>query len=651
MPEESVTVMLLPEDDTETILDKVRRAGAKKINLIVPPGNRALQTLGGFTMLRKACDITGLEVTVYSDDEKARDMAQVCRFEVVSLEQEVRPREVKPPAEEPRIVVSTRPPEPTGAAAPQEHPEELKERLGELSEADLALFDSLEDMSLTGDVELRPEAFGRLAAPAAAVEAPPGPAAAPPKREAPPKEKKPGKPSPFKPIADTLAGALANVYIAVVGLFLKAAARFQPKAAREVPVEAEAPAAVGPRVRTDEEVRALRLKKLRYYLWTLVAVVVLTGLMVGIYLLSQPTVTISLTPQAAETEEMDLALTVALTNSVSPKAAVNVEGGTVSIPARTVQVDLEGQASGSATGDTWIAEGTATGSVVFVNMTSYAVSVPAGTQVAVGGGGVTFHTTDDVWVPASDFRGEDAYLGKAQVNVVADVPGSAGNVDAAAISMVGGGLDGTVTVENSEATSGGSERRTTVVTAQDQENVRRQLVTDLQSRAYDQLKAQTSGLEVLSGTLKIETIEETFSHPVGAEASTITLTARVRAQALVSAPGALDRAVQEAVQQQVQPKQGQEIGQVTYSPIQSGRPGIEANTWTYTTHATAPILNRINDSLRAEIGDRLAGKSYEQARQILAEYRDVVASFSISPVLDWLPNWGGIQVVDMSQIK
>ncbi len=659
MPEESVTVMLLPEDDTETILDRVRRAGAKKINLIVPPGNRALQTLGGFTMLRKACDITGLEVTVYSDDEKARDMAQVCRFEVVSLEQEARPREVKLPAEEPRIVVSTRPPEPAGAVAaaeapealeaPAARPEEIKERLGGLSEADLALFDSLEDMSLSEDVELRPEDFSRPVAAAAAAEAAAGPAA-PTRETKPPKPKKARGPSPLKPVADALLGALANVYIAVTGLFLKTAARFQPKSTKAAAVAAEAPAAVGPRVRTTEEVRALRQKKLRYYLWTLAAVAVLTGLVVGIYLLSQPTVTVSLLPKAAETREMDLVLTVALTDSVGSGGGVSVEGGTVLVPAESKVVELSGQASAPATGNQWIAEGTAAGSVVFVNLTSYAVSVPAGTQVSVGGGGVTFHTTADVWVPASDFRGIDAYLGKGEVSIVADVPGSAGNVEARAISVVGGSLAGTVTVENGEATAGGSERQVIVVTAQDQDELLGRLLDDLQRQAYAELNAQLVGLEVLSGTMKVETIAAEFSQPVGAEASVFTVTARVRAQALASTPGALDQAVKQAVQQQVQAKPGQEVGQVDYSTPRSSGPGPGINTWTYSTRASVPILNRIDDRLRGEIGGKLAGKSYQQALKILQGYGEVVTSFSISPVLEWLPAWGGIQVVDISQV-
>ncbi len=644
MSEESVTVMLMPDDDTEAILEKVRRADAKKINLIVPPGNRALQTLGGFTMLRKACDITGIEVTVYSDDEKARDMAQVCRFEVVSLDQEVRPREAPPPVEAPpHIVVETRPPEPAAVAVGEvgeDRPPDLEERLSGLSEADLALFDALEDISLTEDVELRPEAFARPR-PVMADDFVDRPA--PPRRRERPERRMPLF---LRRILEPLAGALAALYIAVVGLFLKVAARFQPRGEREVE---EAPlAAVGPSVQTEEERRLLRMQKLRYYAWTLVAVVGFTLLIVVIYLLSLPTVTVALTPRADEVREMDLAVTLVLTESV--EAGPTVEGGIVSIPAKPIQKEMEGEVSTVVTEETWLAEGTATGAVVFVNLTSYGVSVPAGTNVS--GGGASFHTTQDLWVPASDFRGIDAYLGKAQVNIVADQPGSAGNVGAGVVAVIDdANLAGILTVENSEQTAGGSERQTTVVTAEDHERLRQQLVTELQNKAYAELQKEVGGMQILTGTLKIETIEESFSAPVGSEATTLALTAKVRASALVSAPGAFQQAVEEAAKEQVGAVQaGQEIGKVTPGAIQQGEPVVgTADAWTYRTHVLVEIRREINDQLKREIGSALRGKTYQEAYGVMAGYSDRIAGFSISPVLNRLPSVGRIWVVDVQE--
>lgn len=638
MPEDSVTVMLMPEDETETILEKVRMAGAKKVNLIVPPGTRALQTLGGFTTLRKACDITGIDVTVYSQDEKTRDMATVCRFEVVSLDQDVRPRPAAPPEEPPPIVVSTRPPEPEVAPAAG-RPQGISERLGELSADDLALFDALEGMSGDQDVELRADDFHRPAAvPAAAPAVPEEKPATRPER--PPKAK---KPSPLRFILDPLTSALGNIYIAVVGLFLRVAQRSMQKEGKA------APAALSPQARTEDEVRALRQRKLRYSLWALVGVVACTILILGLYTLFQPTVTVSLTPREAETREMDLDVTVVITDSVDPKGGVSaVEGGGVAVQAQQVQVELQGVAFLPASGMAIIPEGSATGAVIFVNVTSYAVNIPMGTRVAVAGGGITFHTTQDVWVPASDFRGADAYLGKAQVTIVADTPGSAGNVAAGSISVIEGDLSGVLTVENAEPTSGGSERQASIVTLDDQEVLRQQLVTGLRSDAYAQLQSQLVGLEVLSGTLSVETVEETFSHPVGSEAISLTLTARVRASALATAPGALNAAARRAVEGQIPVQKGQALGEVRTGAIEAVGPGIGINSWTYRAHVAVPILNSIDDQLKSEIAAKLRGKTSQQVKLVEQEYSDRVAIFAISPVLPQMPRWGRIQVVDIS---
>lgn len=651
MSEDSVTVMILPEDDTETVLEKVRQTGAKKVSLIVPPGTRSLQTLGGFTMLRKACDITDLEVTVYSEDEKTRDMATVCRFDVVSLDQEVRPRPTPPEEEEaePRIVVSTRPPAPgspeeAAAAAPAVESELRARAADELSADDLALFDALESMSMDEDIELRAEDL-RRPAPAAAAAPPPEKRPAPPPRpERPPKKKK--KASPFRVILDPLASAVASIYIAVVGLFLRIAQRSMQKDAQ--PADEETPAAgLAPQVQTEEEAQALRLRKMRFSLWALVGVVGATILIVGIYALSQPKVYVSLTPREAEVREMDLALNIVLTDTVDPAAGgINAEGAIV---AQHVEVELNGTASLPASGLTTVPEGSATGAVIFVNVTGYAVNVPAGTCVTVPGGGVTFHTTQDVWLPGSDFRGPDAYLGKAQVNIVADTPGSAGNVAASAISVIEGDLSGMLTVENAEPTSGGSERQTSVVTTEDQERLRQELIEGLRSQAYDQLQEKLTGLQVLSGTLKVETLEETFNYGVGSEATNVTLNARVRASALASAPGALNTAVEQAVAEEAVPQQGQALGQFQTTAIEA-TPGAGINTWIYRTRVRVPIVNTITPQLKSEILGNLRGKSYTKAGEIMAQYEDRIAAFAISPVVNRLPSIGGIEVVDSTTI-
>lgn len=655
MPEDSVTVMLLPEDDTETILEKVRTTGARQVSLIVPLGNKALQTLGGFTMLRKACDITGIDVTVYSDDEKTCDMAKVCRFDVVRLESEVEVREA-PPAEEkiPRIVVSTKPPEPDESLsfadiAPVETPvrsTELEERLDGLSDEDLALFDALESMSLDEDIELTPDMVERSRA---AFTPPPLPLMDEEEeavREREPRERKPSRPSPLRVILDPLASVLGNIYIAVVGLVLRVASRFQERGAKE-----EAPSAgVGPRERTEEQVRTLRAAKQRYYLWSLGAVVAFTILLFLFYYLSLPKVVVSLRPKEAAAQEMDISLTIVMQDDLdAQKNAVSTEGGGVTIQAKKVEVPLERQASSSASGETVIADGAATGAVVFTNLTEYDIYVPAGTRLT--GGGNTFHTIEDITVPASYFWGSGSYVGKAQVGIVADTPGSAGNVDVWQITTIEGDLAGLLRVVNEVNTEGGAERPGTIVTAEDQQRLREKLISEMQEDAYAQLQQEVGDLQILSGTLEIETVNETFSHEIGGEATVLTLNATVRATALASAPGTLDKAVSEAVRQQMgEPKAGQTVDNISHGNILPVSPsGTGVNAWTYRTHVRVSLVNSIED-LKSKVRRQLGGLTYAEAYEFLNN-NDQISEFSISPVFQKMPGSSRIRVQDISQLQ
>jgi len=289
------------------------------------------------------------------------------------------------------------------------------------------------------------------------------------------------------------------------------------------------------------------------------------------------------------------------------------------------------------------------GTVVFANRVEYEVFVPAGTRVS--GGGATFHTTADLAVPASHFWGSDAYVSTAAVGIEADQPGSAGNVDAWAITTIEGDLSWLLNAVNEEPTSGGSERKATIITLEDQERLRQKLVTQLQVQAYSELQAKIAKLEVLSGSLEIATVEETFSAAVGEEATAITLTARVRASALATTPGLFRQAVDKAVMDKLGgQKAGQQIGGITHGAMVPVAPVGGGSSWTYRTHATVIIVNKIDSKLQADIRGALRGLTYKEAQEKLGSYRDRIAGWAISPVLGRLPRVASrIRVVDISE--
>ncbi|MGC8875136.1 MAG: baseplate J/gp47 family protein [Chloroflexia bacterium] len=628
MSDDSATIVLKPEDDADTILGKVRTAGARQVNLVVPPGTRALQTLGGFTMLRKACDVTGVNVTIYSADVQTCDMAKVCRFDVVRLEPEARARDVPPAApEEPRIVVSTRPPEPIGVAAPPEAeaPVSFEEMLGPTPE--------VEEVEVPEVGERAPEAEGEVT---------------------------PGRRPSWSPDLGALRRAVAPLGAALASLagsFAAVGRGLQGTLKRAPAPEAvEVPVALVPaKVPTSPWV------KLRYYLWGLAGVVGLTVLLVAVYALSLPRTVVALTPAPAGTREMEIVLTVVLSDTVPAKGAEagpKVEGDTLAILAKPIEVQLTAEASGTATGSALVPDGTAQGTVSFSNANLYDVYVPAGTRL-LGPGGTVFVTLQDVTVPAavqlwSNGLPAGIEYGKVlDVPIRAEQPGSAWNVDAGTITGFEAAPVSNLYVYNQQPTSGGSERPVTLVTEEDQTRLRETLLAQLREQAYEELHAKVGDLEVLSGTLDIRPVEESFSHSIGEEATTFTLRASVRATALASAPGVLDRALEQAVLMGLGGKKaGQEIGQVVHGAVVPVAPQPTGNAWSYRTRVQVTLVNRIDAGLQAEIRRALRGQPAAEAGRILQGYADRIAAYAISPVPSRLPvQISRIVVVDIAQLR
>jgi hypothetical protein len=153
------------------------------------------------------------------------------------------------------------------------------------------------------------------------------------------------------------------------------------------------------------------------------------------------------------------------------------------IPLRSVQVIVEGQAETPATGAADVAEGYASGTVVFTNRTNQAVVIPKGTVVrSASGGAARFRTTSEVTLPGALFATQ-------QASVEAMEPGYV-MAGAYTVTRVEGALASRVEVMNSATVGGGGNRRVPIVTYADQDTLRGMLVEQLQTEAYAQLAQQ-----------------------------------------------------------------------------------------------------------------------------------------------------------------
>jgi len=191
------------------------------------------------------------------------------------------------------------------------------------------------------------------------------------------------------------------------------------------------------------------------------------------------------------------------------------------IPARRVGIETEGYAEVETTGIMNVAEGQATGVVLFTNLLAQNYIVPVGTIVRTSSTSypIRFRTTADVAVPAG---------GQATVPIEALEQG-VGNVGAFYINRVEGVAASAVRVTNPEPTTGAEPKETRVVTQADYDRVRRQLMRQLLDQVYAEMGDLLESTEVLlRQSLRVEAVpKEAYTRFVTEQADTVGLNMRL----------------------------------------------------------------------------------------------------------------------------
>jgi len=191
------------------------------------------------------------------------------------------------------------------------------------------------------------------------------------------------------------------------------------------------------------------------------------------------------------------------------------------IPARVVQVQIDGKAQIPVSGSKDAPDEPARGLVFFINNINQPVTVPAGTVVATSGGAtIRFTTVEEVTV-----QGTVGAVG--EVEAAAVDPGPSGNVGANLINRIHheGSLSLQVRVTNPEPMQGGSVKQVGMVTTADQERLKAVLVQQLQQAASSQLGGLLDEGEFLaSESVALDHIvTEEYDTPIEEQADVLTL--------------------------------------------------------------------------------------------------------------------------------
>ena len=251
----------------------------------------------------------------------------------------------------------------------------------------------------------------------------------------------------------------------------------------------------------------------------LVVMTGLIGVLLGAIMVFWPSGTVMLKPVARPASAQFSVTANPAYKEISYEEAV--------IPARIVQVIVEGRGSTPATARMDVAEEHASGKVVFANRTSEPVIVPKGTIVRTSSGvNVRFYTVSEVELLP-------VLYSHVRVAVIALEPGPTGNVKALTINAVEGEVADHVDVLNDAPTKGGTIQRVPLVSYKDFDTLRADLIERLQKEAYEQLVSELEeGEFVPPDSLDVQVMSQHFDQVVDQRSDVLSMDMKVVARGI-----------------------------------------------------------------------------------------------------------------------
>ncbi|HET9017126.1 MAG TPA: hypothetical protein VFN57_16100 [Thermomicrobiaceae bacterium] len=365
------------------------------------------------------------------------------------------------------------------------------------------------------------------------------------------------------------------------------------------------------------EVRGRRLAIAAAVAAPIVVLAVVAGLLY--YLL--PSATVTLVPK-------ERAISATLTYGVAAPGN-NVD---IALPPTTISATVTFDRTIQTTGERFVDDGTASGTILLTNPTTQPIVVPAQTQLK-GANGMTYITQADATVPPADPY-TSLSIGSATVNVVAASAGLAGN---AGPSVVLGQLPDGAFYNNRNAISGGTRKRIAVVSPADTAALTVAAKQYFAAQLDPALKKQVTGsLVMVPGSEKAQPMTIQFDKQAGVDGTTITAHASQTTSASVFDPSKLAAAARDEV--------GRRLAAQASGPFVLLAPSVKIGNPTPTNQAQTAFSIQASGTVRAVISpqersalaSQLVGKSLSQADAIIGAMGDV-ASHTVAEGPSWLP--------------
>ncbi|MBJ7601081.1 hypothetical protein [Candidatus Nephthysia bennettiae] len=242
---------------------------------------------------------------------------------------------------------------------------------------------------------------------------------------------------------------------------------------------------------------------------------------------------------------------VTLVTEASPFSAdlqVSAEPSKAPIHVRTVAVAREATLTQKATGVKVIPGAVASGTVTYANNCPTGFIIPDG-QVLVGAGGGLFAQKGPVTIAPKGLLGPPATVAAP---IVAKAPGAAGNVPGGPAALQPAGDAGSCLVAATSATAGGTdEQKKIVVSTADYDSARSSLETQVRGQSKDELTKQLQNGEKLADPPV--TLDSAFraTKKVDEEAADFQATLSVKIEGAYYVSEDVNRAFGDAIQKQL----------------------------------------------------------------------------------------------------
>lgn len=404
-------------------------------------------------------------------------------------------------------------------------------------------------------------------------------------------------------------------------------------------------------VKLDEQatVRKIRRFTLRRVITGVLAMLLLALVGAGAYAwVYLPEGTVEITPLKKDLAGLRIEVPVLIAPGSAGQAGLATPldqagtGGvisTYSLTATQLSAPIVEQNTAPATGSRQVAKGRSRGKIIFTNSTPYPVTVPIGTTFTAANG-VTVQITQGGVVPATIFA-PGATVSSLELEVEATVDGPAGNIGAKELQSTYKGL----TYINPDPVQGGTLETLKVVTQQDIDA----LTADLNKKALDQQRAMgllvaqvPQGHELITQTLKFGEVAASSSLKANQDGEVVSIVLTTSVQAFSYNKGAVQKAVVDAIRDQVDMLPDTVGPVLDESTIRFEPPTFQSidgtqGRVTYSTSASARVSFTLTPTLREQIRTLVTGKEIARARNLISErYGEYVNASAIQANVLWL---------------